>query len=199
MDILFPAPVFRFFDKEKYANEMLFNGEIFFNTINSFPHLENEAYRDEREGFHTFKVDSSTKKNKESIGFINSHTIKTRKIPDAWVFCGTCSTASDAKKVYCVQAAPFGNFFTQIHNAVVEKFNKELPILFSPVSYVSEKPSIYPEAFATYFTKQEKFKGDVEFRIVIIPPKEFLLEPLKPLTLKIANPTSVFKKIEIIG
>lgn len=199
MDILFPAPIFRFFDKKEYAERMLNDGEVFFNTIDSFPELTDDNYKDEREGFHTFKTDTSTLNNRNTLGFIGSHSIKTRKIENAWAFCGTCSTSSDAQKTYCVQVHPFGNFFLQLHNAVRKKFNQELPILFSPVSYVSEKQSLFPEAFQPYFTKRGKYQGDIEFRVVIIPPKELLNESLTSMTLNIENPSNVFKKIEIIG
>lgn len=52
----FPIPMYRFLDQEIYADSMVNNGLVPFNTISALSKLENPQYSDFDEGGHTFKI-----------------------------------------------------------------------------------------------------------------------------------------------
>lgn len=192
MATIFPIPLYRFFSEEKYADAMVNNGEIFFNKISAFTTLEDLNFRDETETTHLFKlVQESTHQFGGSLSITKRH----RKISDAWAFCATTSSASTAKKKYCVWVKDVNYFLNEIDIAVRNKFGQELPILFGPVTYNSKKADACSKVqHPPYFTKPEANLTDLEFRIVIPPPREINDCDIQPMTLIIPNPSYVFEK-----
>lgn len=192
MATIFPIPLYRFFSEEKYADAMVNNGEIFFNKISAFTTLEDTKFRDETEKTHLFKhVHESTHLHGGSLEITHRH----RRISDAWAFCATTSSASSAKKKYCVWVKDVNYFLNEIDIAVRNKFGKELPILFGPVAYNSKQADGFSKVHhPPYFTKSETKLTELEFRIVIPPPKDMDDCDMQPFTLIIPKSSHIFEK-----
>jgi hypothetical protein len=196
----FNVPLYRFFEKEQYANDMLLRGAVRLNTVRAFNSLENPQYKDIDEGGHFFKQDGS--KGWTKVGnwdgpgpeIISSVTIRKRRIPDAWAFCGTCSTVSKAQKKYAVRIDRIFDFMRQLDYAMEQKFGEKLPIFFGPVSYYDLQADMFSsQEQPVYFAKQCKYKDDHEFRIVVLPPPP-MIDNLQPETFILPEPSKVFSK-----
>jgi hypothetical protein len=197
----FNIPLYRFFSKESQVESMLNEGLVYFNTIKAFNTLDDPRYKDIDEGGHAFKQDTS--KGWTSTGsndgpkLISSVTIRKRRIPDAWAFCGTCSTVSKAKKQHAIRINHTMDFIRQLDYSLEQKFGTKLPIFFGPISYYNlETDRFSPHEQPPYFSKLDKYKDDLEFRIVIIPPEN--IKDLKPEIFKLPEPNKIFSKTLIL-
>ena len=196
MAIIFPIPLYRFFSKSEHALAMVTKGEIFFNKISAFTELEDKNFRDETEKTHLFKeIYNSPDSNDSSYTVDHKH----RRISDAWAFCATPSSASLAKKEFCVWIKDVNYLLNQIDKAVQIKFGQELPILFGPISYNSKDADVFSKVIhPPYFTKPEAKMGDLEFRIVILPPNNMKIQDILPMTLIIPNPSFIFEETLVV-
>lgn len=195
MIIDFKVPMYRFFSDETHANSMLNNGLVYFNTVKGFTTLEDEKFRDLDEGGHAFKV--PTPMTRTGPGpwpeVIIAHSIKKRRIPDVWAFCGTCSPASSARKPFSVRVNHVIGFIRHLDYALQLRFNQQLKILFGPVSYYDEDHNaMSPHEQPPYFSKLAKYKDELEFRIIIIPPLG--IEEIQPEVFKQPDPYKIFSK-----
>ena len=196
MPAIFPIPLYRFFTKNEHAEAMVKNGEIFFNTVSAFQNLADDKFRDETEKTHLFKT---IHHSQHQFGYGHSIDYKHRKLFDAWAFCATASTASIAIKEHCVCIKNFGYFLNQIEIAVKHKFGDNHPVLFGPVAYNLKEDDLFSTVVhPPYFTKPKSKVNDLEFRIVIPPPKEMEENDIHPMTLTIPNPEYVFEKTFIL-
>jgi hypothetical protein len=201
MILTFNIPIYRFFSEEAHLESMLTEGLVYFNTIKAFNTLNDPQYQDIDEGGHMFKQDTS--KGWTSTGsndgpkLISSVTIRKRRIPDAWAFCGTCSTVSKAKKQFAIRVDHPMDFVRQLDYSIEQRFGTKLNILFGPVSYYNlNMDMLSPQEQPPYFSKLEKYKDDLEFRIVIIPPDN--IKDLKPEVFKLPEPNKIFSKALIL-
>jgi hypothetical protein len=197
---IFPVPLYRFFSKKSHLDEMVNEGKLFFNTIHAFTKLDNANFRDENENIYQFKIFKELKHEVDGQIMKGGDTLyRHRKISDAWAVCFSSSNCSDAIKDYCVTVINFGRLLNLIEQAVNNYFNKDVLVMFGPVSYVSDKRDCFPPVPNTpYFTKNDKYKGDLEFRIVIVPPNDFPVEAIQPFTLTLPNPEDIFKDVWVL-
>lgn len=144
-----------------------------YNNKAIYTTLEDEKFRDFDEGGHAFKVPSPMTR----VGpgpwpeVIISHGIRKRRIPDVWAFCGTCSPVSTARKPFSVRVNHVVGFIRHLDYALQLRFNQQLKNLFGPVSYYDDEQNMMsPHEQPPYFSKLAKYKDELEFRIVIIPP-----------------------------
>jgi hypothetical protein len=201
-----PTPVYRFFSKKEYADDLVLNGNMRFAPVSAFATHDDPKYRDEGEKYyyikqrhdHTKIVEIDGKEHKiEGFGVHSTH----RKIEDAWAFCGTTSIVSTARKTYPTYIRNFGLLMRKIEIAIHSKFGEELLVMFGPVAYYNRTMDLASEVpCPPYFSKSETFLSDLEFRIVIIPSdKIYDMGQIEPLTLTIDNPEEVFGETLILN
>ena len=193
----FNIPLYRFFSKESHVDSMINDGLVRFNTVRAFNTLDDDQYRDIDEGGHVFKEPTKMiplyGDPRHLPKIVVAQTLRKRRIPDAWAFCGSCSPASKAKKSYAVRIEHVIGFMQQLDYALEKKYGEKLQILFGPVSYSTEEMNSFSKhEQPPYFSKLEIYKNDLEFRVVVIPPDS--LEKIEPETFQIPEPNKIFTK-----
>jgi hypothetical protein len=200
--MILPVPIYRFFDKKTYADNLADKGLMRLTPTAAFPKLIDSKYKDEQEGFYEIKTfEPWDNKSDNGDYLVAGHgSSKYRKIDDAWAFCASTSNVSTARKDFTVCIHNFGRLTTELTKAVKKKFNEDLPIMFGPISYYDRNLGAFSHIpRPPYFSKPENFKNDLEFRIVIIPSKQiYELGNLEPIEIEIENPKEIFTKTYIL-
>jgi len=203
--LILPTPVYRFFSKKEHLNDLVINGRMRFTPTSAFGELKDMNYRDEGENYYHFKIREDKSHTiivdgKERL--IEGGTVHStyRKIDDAWAFCCSTSIVSTARKPYSAYIKNFGRLIQKLDEAIKAKFNEKLLIMFGPVAYYDRHMDLFSEVNPPpYFSKEEKFKTDLEFRIVIVPSdKIYESGKLDVLTLEINEPIEIFGQTTII-
>lgn len=203
--MILPTPIYRFFSKKEHLEEMVSLGKLRFTPTSAFAGLEDMKYRDEGENYYHFKVRED--RSRTIIVDGKEHTVEGgivhstyREINEAWAFCGTTSIISSARKPYSAYIKNFGLLMQKIDEAILLKFNERLLIMFGPVAYYEREMDLLSEVNPPpYFSKDQRFKTDLEFRIVIVPSEKIYENgKLDVLTIEIDNAKEIFGKTTII-
>lgn len=196
--MIFPTPLYRFFSKEKYRDDLVDSGVMRFTPVSAFTKLPDEKYKDEGEKYYKVKIVQKDK------GIIHGKEVFTggeishqyRKIDDAWAFCATSSIVSSARKPFTAYIKDIGKLQFELKKSIKNYFGEQLPIMMGPIAYYDEELDVFSEVIPPpYFCKPEKFKSDLEFRIVIVPSDEiYENKKIEPIDLKIDNSQKIFGK-----
>ncbi|WBX67885.1 hypothetical protein PG910_07040 [Tenacibaculum dicentrarchi] len=200
--MIFPIPIYRFFDKKKYLDEFVYNGIMRFNPVSAFTELSDVKYRDEGEKYYKIKTVQQEEKiiNGKKVVIGGSITHQYRKINDAWAFCATTSIVSNARKPFSGYIKNLGRLVFELEKAIRLLFDEDLIVMMGPIAYYNKDLDTFSEVIQPpYFCKTEKFKLDLEFRIVIIPSNKIYEKgKLTALELKLENPQEIFGKTLIL-
>jgi hypothetical protein len=199
----FITPIYRFFSEEKYLNNLVNNGLMRFTPVSAFTKLPNESYRDVGEKYYKIKTVEHYKHiidgTEKSFGGSIDH--QYRKIEDAWAFCASTSIVSTARKEHTVYIKNLALLLSELNKSIMKTFNEELQVLIGPIAYQNEDLDSLSEVIPPpYFCKPEKFKSDLEFRIVIIPSRNIHNNgEIKPIDLIIENSQDIFRETILIS